>query len=160
MKTIEFDPFDSDSIDRAVIALRKYEKERERLIALYVQKLAQCGEVAAQRTYGSLVSVKSHKTADGTWEILANGDQVVFLEFGTGVYTHKHEIAGNNLGITIEPGSWSESPEGKHTWSQWLNSWTWNHKDYPYNTHPRPGMYEAYKAIVANQDRIAKEVFG
>lgn len=170
MKTIEFDPYDSDSIDKAVKALRKYEKERERLIDLYVQKLAQCGEVAAQRTYGSLISVKSHKTADGTWEILANGDQVVFLEFGTGVKVQDHPELSNTLSIEIMPGSWSESPEGKHTWSTWLEGgyvgkgktrWIQRRFDeYPYNTEPRPGMWEAYKAIVANQDRIAKEVFG
>lgn len=165
MKTIEVDLFDSDSIDKAIIALNKAAKERERLIEQYVMELAQCGEVAAQKTYGSSVQVRAHKDDDGVWEIRANGEQVVFLEFGAGVKTKDHALSGP-LPIDIEPGSWSEGPEGKHTWSKWLaeNGGRYNdspgYKEYRYNRVPRPGMLEAYKAIVANQERIAKKVFG
>lgn len=157
MKTIILDPLDPDSILAALQALKKHLSEREKKIDEYVMRLAQCGEEAAQRAYGPLVSVKAHK-AGGTWEILAEGEQVVFLEFGTGVKTQDHELSGP-LPIEIIPGSWSEGPEGKHTWSQWLESGRRIGKDYPYNTEPRPGMWEAYKAIMENQDRIAHEVF-
>lgn len=166
MKTITIDVYDSDSIDNAIKELNKFIKQRERNIETYVMRLAQCGEVAAQRTYGSSVTVKAHKAADGTWEILANGKQVVFLEFGTGVKVQDHQELSNTLPIEIMPGSWSESPEGKHTWSTWLAGGNikgkWRQRrfeEYPYNTEPRPGMWEAYKAIVENQNRIAQEVF-
>ena len=165
MKTIEIDPFDSDSIDAAIKALNKFAKERERKIDLYVQKLAQVGEVAAQRAFGGSVSVKAHKDGKGRWEIRADGKQVVFLEFGTGELVEDHELS-KPLRIEISPGSWSESKYGMHTWSEWLeNSGRYEGngitvRDYPYNTRPRAGMWEAYKAIVAAQDRIANEVFG
>ena len=163
MKTIEIDLLDSDSIDAAIKQLKRFEKEREQKIEQYVMELAQCGEVAAQHTYGPLVTVRAHKDGNGVWEIRANGEQVVFLEFGTGTKTMNHPLSAP-LDIEIKPGSWSEGPEGKHTWSKWLReqagSWSGSYKNYPYDTNPRPGMYEAYKAIVANQERIAKKVFG
>jgi len=161
MKTIEIDPFDSESIEKAIKELNKFAKKRERDIETYVQKLAQCGAEAARKTYGSLVEVTAHKDSDKVWEIRADGEQVVFLEFGTGTKTQNHQLS-SPLPISIEPGSWSESPEGMHTWSKWLRSQNWAgaYKEYPYNTTPRPGLWEAYKAIVANQDRIAHEVFG
>ncbi len=160
MKVIEFDPFDSDSIDIAVREVNRYAKERERLIGVYVQRLAQCGEVAAQKAYGPLVTVRAHKDAQGNWEIRADGEQVVFLEFGSGTKTQDHSLSAP-LPINIQPGSWSEGPEGKHTWSRWLReqNWSGGYKSYPYDTRPRAGLWEAYKAIQANQDRIAREVF-
>ena len=169
MKTIEIDPLDSESIDKAIKELNKFAKKREQRIEEYVMRLAQEGQNAARRTYGSLVNVTAHKDSDKVWEIRADGEQVVFLEFGTGVKVQDHPELSNTLSIEIMPGSWSESPEGKHTWSTWLEGgyvgkgktrWIQRRFDeYPYNTEPRPGMWEAYKAIVAAQDRIAHEVF-
>lgn len=159
MTTINIDPLDSDSIDTAIKKLNKHLKERERKIDLYMQKLTQIGEVAAQRAYGSLVTVKSHKDGRGRWEIRADGDQVIFLEFGAGVYTEDHGLTiGSDLNILIYPGGWSET-EGKHRWSEWIAAGNDPYK-FPYNQRPRAGMLEAYKAIVAAQDRVAREVFG
>lgn len=156
MKTIEIDPFDSDSINAAIKALTKWEKERERKIDLYMQKLTQVGEVAAQRAFGPGVTVKSHKDGRGRWEIRADGDQVVFLEFGAGVYTTDHGLS-TPLNILIYPGGWSET-EGEHKWSEWIAAGK-DPYQFPWNKQPRAGMYEAYKAIVAAQDRVAHEVF-
>lgn len=159
MKTIEIDLFDPQSIDAAVKQLRKFAKERERKIDLYLMKLAQLGEVTAQRAYGGQVQVRAHKNRYRQWEVRADGDQVIFLEFGAGVYTEDHALTiGSNLNIIIAPGGWSET-EGEGTWGRWVADGKPLDK-YPYNQRPRAGMYEAYKAIVANQDRIAEEVFG
>lgn len=154
MKTIEVDPFDIKSVNAAIKALEAYEVERKRKITMYMQRLCEVGAAAAQKAYGSLVTVTV--TPDGRG-MIAHGDQVIFLEFGSGVLTKDHELSGP-LPIEIMPGSWSEGPEGKHTWSQWLESGR-RFTDYPYNTNPRAGMWEAYKAIVAAQERIANEVF-
>ena len=166
MKTIEVDPFDIQSINKAIDALKAHETWRKQRITEYIHRLCMVGANAAQQTYGSS-KVRVSVTPDGQG-IIAEGDQVVFLEFGTGEPTQDHELSGT-LNIEIMPGSWSESPEGKHTWSKWLTSdpnsrfggkagRRWG-QSYPYNTTPRPGMWAAYKAIVAEQGRIAKEVF-
>lgn len=158
MKTIEIDPFDLQSINRAIKELKAHETWRKQKITEYIHKLCVLGASVAKQRYGSTVDV--HVTPDGKG-IIAEGDQVVFLEFGTGTKTMNHELSAP-LSIQIVPGSWSEGPEGKHTWSEWLRSQNWAGamKGYPYDTTPRPGLYEAYKAIVANQEKIAQEVFG
>ena len=165
MKTIEIDPFDLQSINRAIKELKAHETWRKQQITEYIKRLCEVGAEAARQTYKSLVDVQV--TPDGKG-IIAEGDQVVFLEFGTGTKVQDHELS-DPLSIEIMPGSWSESDEGKHTWSTWLaggyvgkNNSRWIQRrfgDYPYDTEPRPGLYEAYKAIVANQEKIAQEVF-
>lgn len=157
MKTIEVDPLDIKSINAAIQALEGLRKERKQKITEYIHKLCLKGAAAAKNAYGSLVTVEV--TPDGKG-ILAQGDQVIFLEFGAGVYTEDHGLTiGADLNIIIAPGGWSEGdPEGQHTWSQWIASGKPLDK-YPYNQKPRAGMLEAYKAIVAAQEEVAKEVF-
>lgn len=155
MKTIEVDPLDIKSINAAIAALEKHRVWRKQKITEYISKLCEIGAAAAKNAYGSLITVTV--TPDGKG-ILAQGDQVIFLEFGAGVYTEDHGLTiGADLNIVIAPGGWSET-EGVHTWSQWVASGRPLDK-YPYNQKPRAGMLEAYKAIVAAQDRVANEVF-
>lgn len=163
MKTIELDPFDVKSVNKAIEELEAFEKERENKIAEYIRRLCVKGANVAQNTYGSTVIVQLNWDKDG---IQAFGDQVVFLEFGTGIKVQDHPELSKPLPIEIMPGSWSESPEGKHTWSTWLAGGEFKGRwlqrrfnDYPYNTQPRPGMWEAYKAIEAAQEQVANEVF-
>lgn len=163
MKTIEVDPFDIQSINKAIKDLEDYEKVRKQRITEYVHKLCVKGAEAAHKTYHT-DKIHVEVLPDGKG-IKAHGDQVVFLEFGTGVTVQDHELS-SPLPIEIMPGSWSESPEGKHTWSIWLQGGEFKGRwlqrrfeDYPYNTTPRPGMWEAYKAIEAAQRQVAEEVF-
>lgn len=176
MKTIEVDPFDIQSINKAIKELEHHEVVRKQRITEYIHKLCLKGAEAANKTYNSKretkPSRKRSKSSSIFVEVLpdgkgikAKGDQVVFLEFGTGVKVRDHELSAP-LPVEIMPGSWSESPEGKHTWSTWLQGGEFKGKwiqrrfeDYPYNTEPRPGMWEAYKAIQAAQEQLANEVF-
>lgn len=153
MKTIEVDLLDIRSVNRAIKALESHKVWRKQKITLYISRLCELGRDAAQQAYGGQVSVTV--TPDGRG-ILAQGDQTIFLEFGAGVYTEDHGLS-TPLSIIIAPGGWSET-EGEKTWSEWVASGK-PLEQYPYNQRPRAGMYEAYKAIVANQERIAKEVF-
>ena len=161
MKTIEVDPFDVRSVDDAIKALQDYEKERKEKIAKYIQRLCEEGATAARTQYGISEDSKSLtvsvKQTDDGGIITAKGEAVMFLEFGSGVYTTSHDLAVG-MPFRIEAGSWSLSPEGSKTWLKVLNGEV-APEDYQYNTNPRAGMYEAYKAIVAAQDRIANEVF-
>lgn len=170
MKTIEVDPLDITSINKAITVLKAHEVWRKRKITEYLSRLAKIGRDAAEKAYygGSVnpnhmpsgeegLRVSVVDTPDGI-VIRATGSQVVFMEFGAGVYVQDHELS-QPLPIEIMPGSWSESPEGAHTWSKWLEDGR-RFGDYKYNRSPRAGMYEAYKAIVEAQERIAQEVFG
>lgn len=169
MKTIELDPFDITSVNKAIDALKAREVWRRQKITKYLQRLAEIGRDAAERAYygGSVnpnhmpsgeegLRVSVVDTPDGI-VIRAEGSQVIFMEFGAGVYVQDHELS-QPLPIEVIPGSWSESPEGAHTWSKWLKDGR-RFEEYKYNRTPRAGMYEAYKAIVAAQEKVAKEVF-
>lgn len=156
MKKIILDPLDPKSIESAIKQLEEHITQRKQLMDVYIRRLAEVGAEAARRTYGSSVTVDAHKIDKG-WEIRADGERVVFLEFGAGAWTKSHELAGP-LPITIEPGSWSMT-EGKRTWQNVIDGKV-SPENYRYNLTPHPGMWEAYKAIEAAQERIAEEVFG
>lgn len=177
MKKVVLNAADPASIIAAVAEIKKHLADRQSKIKTYVHRLAEIGAEAARNAYyggsinpnhmptneeGLRVSVQDLPNGSA---IIAQGSQVMFLEFGAGVETKDHELSGT-LNIEIMPGSWSEGPEGKHTWSQWLDSSGRflgvgrRFSDYPYNRTPRAGMWEAYKAIQAAQQKVAEEVFG
>jgi hypothetical protein len=104
-------------------------------------------------TEGLRISVKDY---DNGSAILAEGSQVIFLEFGAGIYTKNHDLSGP-LGIDVSPGSYSLT-EGAGTYQDVLDGKV-KPEEYRYNRSPRAGMWEAYKAIVEAQDRVAHEVF-
>lgn len=168
MKTIIIDPFDKHSIDKAVSELKRFEEEREKKIKKYVHRLAEIGADAARNAYfggsvhpnhmpsnteGLRISVKDY---DNGSAIFAEGSQVIFLEFGAGIYTKNHDLSGP-LGIDVSPGSYSLT-EGAGTYQDVLDGKV-KPEEYRYNRTPRAGMWAAYKAIVEAQDRVAHEVF-
>ena len=168
MRKITLNPLDTASIEAAIEELKKHEEERKANIKKYIRRLAEIGAEAAQRAYygGSINPNKmpsneeglrvSVEERDNGCAIVAQGSQVIFLEFGAGAWTESHELSGP-LEIEIAPGSYSDT-EGAGTWSDWIEAGN-DPEDYRYNRTPRMGMWEAYKAILAAQDKVAKEVF-
>lgn len=169
MKRITINPLNAGSINKAIRELRAYQEWLDEKKDIYLARLAEVGRDAAEKAYfGGSVNPNIQKPGEeglrvsverrgNGYAVVANGSQVVFMEFGAGVRTEDHGLSGP-LGIVIAPGGWSET-EGEGTWSEWIAAGK-DPERYPYNKTPRAGMYEAYKAIVEAQDRIAKEVFG
>lgn len=169
MKKVVLNAADPASIIAAVAEIKKHLADRERKMKVYVHRLAEIGAEAARRAYyggsinpnhmpsneeGLRVSVQDLPNGSA---IIAQGSQVMFLEFGAGIKTRNHELSGP-LGISISPGSYSET-EGAGTWSDWIENGG-DPEEYRYNRIPRAGMWEAYKAIQAAQQKVAEEVFG
>lgn len=155
MKTIEVDPLDIQSINKAIDALKAHETWRKQKISEYVRRLCEIGADAARTAYGGAVSVNVMPDGSG---IIAQGSQTIFLEFGAGFYTEDHGLSDPlSNQIIIAPGGWSET-EGEKTWSEWVAAGKPLEK-YPYNQRPRAGMLAAYNAIISAQNQIAKEVF-
>jgi hypothetical protein len=148
-----------DDIDKMIRQVRSYKKTLAKKTDELIKNLAEIGVKAAQDTYGSAVTVHSEKTDKG-YTILAEGRAVCFLEFGTGVYADDSSLDHyQSVTFKVEPGSWSESEEGAHTWSQWIESGK-PASEYPYNRVARPGILNAYNAIVEAIQSEAKKVFG
>lgn len=150
-----------DGIDDALKEIKDYQKNFEKKHTDFLEHLADVGVKAAQDTYGGRglsITVTKEKTNRG-YKILAEGRGVCFVEFGTGVRADASNL-DKYYGMTfrVEPGSWSEGEFGKHEWSKWIDSGG-NPADWWYNRTAKPGMFQAYQAIVAAIEKEAKEAF-
>lgn len=96
------------------------------------------------------VNVKEGNKSGTIWaEIFAQGEQVGFLEFGTGALTDEMHPLADQAPFPVFTGSWSNSPEGAGTWLKWLESGK-DPMKYPYNREPRYGIYAAVEYIKAH----------
>lgn len=165
---------ESKGIQQLIIRLRSYgddlsvrcEKLAERLgteLQGIAEKLFLDAEVdipARPDLYSSLkpeVSVSVTKQGDVT-VVIAEGEEVYFVEFGAGVYfngpvgTSPHPY-GSELGMTV--GSYSKRNPEKLVWG-------FTKDGTKYVTRGTPAsqpMYNAMKYVCDEIDRIAREVF-
>lgn len=136
-------------------AIKSYKKVLQHKMRTIIRRLAkEIAKPAAEGTYGRAITVTTERTYKG-YKIIAEGEAVCFLEFGAGTMTNSgHEFA-SKMPFSVYPGSWSENHAKEFSTNGY---WTFSGKRY-YYVEPRPGMYEAYKAITNNVYRIAKEEF-
>lgn len=128
----------------------------------FLTKLMEVGRAVAERSFGSAAQVRIEKRNANTYALIAEGEAVCFIEFGTGAYANPGEDGlAQYMPFDIRPGSWSDSEFGAGTWSQYLE----DHPDdpnglnYPLNRRPKYGMWNAYKEMDKEAQRIAKEVY-
>ena len=84
--------------------------------------------------------------------LIAEGDGVIFAEFGTGVYATDYERETHT--VDVRPGSWSENHQNQfghvvgpdHDFPGWWFGHTWISQ----GTQPILGMYHAGQAIENN----------
>ena len=125
----------------------------------FLTKLMEVGRAVAERSFGSAAQVRIEKRNANTYALIAEGEAVCFIEFGTGAYASPGEDGlAQYMPFDIRPGSWSDSEFGAGTWSNWINSGKDPDK-YPYNRRPKYGMWNAYKEMDREAQRIAKEVY-
>ena len=132
---------------------REYlEKKVARIVERLVKEVAQ--PIAQDNFgYGGAVTVTTEPIDHG-YAIVAEGRAVCFLEFGAGVYSDTHHPFIGRTPFTVKPGSWSETHA--RTWQHWVAAGK-DPKDYPFNQQPTRGLYEAYRAVLQEIDRIARE---
>lgn len=88
---IVIDPFDKKSVDNAIKMVNQYKKDFEAKEQEFVRRLAEIGVRVAQSGFSTAdydgvndVSVSMEKTSAG-YAVVASGETVGFIEFGTGV---------------------------------------------------------------------------
>lgn len=148
---------DTNSINKAIRQVESYKKSLSTKIDKLCKRLAEIGAEAARETFGPSVEVKVEKANKG-YQIVASGRGVCFIEFGAGARASIEGEVYEDIPFKVEPGSWSESELGAHTYSEWVKTHG-SDADYPYNRTPKPGMLNAYNAIVDAIQAAAKEVF-
>ena len=88
-----------------------------------------------------------------TMTVSANGDQLLFIEFGTGF------PADESMGLSFGFGAGSWSEEHEKTFSQWLASGA-NPDDYPYNMQGTDAFWKVEQKLRSIIKQTANEVFG
>lgn len=164
MKSIKIE-LSTESCKQAVEDLKRYQKEIRPKMEEVCRKLAEIGKETAQRIFNEAaanvaegnggVQVTTVPIENG-YKIVASGEDVYFIEFGTG--NSAGMFYGDGLPVTsvpVYPGSYSETHAGiyaeKHYWfyrGQIMSS-----------TDTYMPMYYAGKAIRENERRVIREVF-
>ena len=154
--TIELNP---TSINKAIKDIRKLNAEWDRKIDEVTRRLSEIGATKASLGFSRAVYTGDNDVSisvepiENGYSIVASGEAVLFLEFGSGVtYGYGHP-APMNYGPGTYPGNghWDD-PRG----------W-WLPKDkgglHTYGNPPSATMYQTGKELQQEILRIAREVF-
>lgn len=154
MTTINISSLSAGDINKAIRELEAYRDSLESKTDELCRVLAEEGAMVAQDSYGSSVAVDVVPSEHGS-KINANGDAVVFMEFGAGDATSASELA-ENLPFEVSKGSYSR--ENAKQYSRWGYWWFGGHV--MTEVVPRRGLLNATRHIEDVYERRAREVFG
>lgn len=119
------------------------------------KRLCEVGErVISQTHHKAGTRVWYEKTEDG-YKVCAEGEDILFIEFGTGDRAGELIPWYDEVPASIRPGSWSEGHAQQYSTQGY---WYFGGRYYRY-TEPHPAFFEAYKAMVEALPKIAQEVF-
>lgn len=155
-------PLSVDGIDLLQKELKKYQDWQQRKAKELAERLAMLGASTASIRFSRAVytGVKdanvSVVAAPNGYTVKADGESVLFIEFGSGVtYGSGHPEAGQ---YGMGPGTY---PDGKGHWDDPKGWYLPKEKGgmHTYGNPPAMPMYEARKAIEQELPRIVREVF-
>lgn len=138
---------------------RRWQKEKAKELA---QRLAMLGATVASIRFSQAIytgqkdAVVSVESIPKGYKVKANGESVLFIEFGSGVtYGYGHPEAGQH---GMGPGTY---PDGKGHWADPKGWYLPKEKGggHTYGNPPAMPMYEARKRIEQELPQIVKEVF-
>lgn len=165
---ITINPFDANSIKKAQEDLQKFKIDLERKEALFVKRLSAIGLNVAQikfanADYAGINDVKVHVNVMGSKAtIIADGQAVAFIEFGTGV-THPESPLG-----MFQHGTYGQGKGRQSMWGYYGEAGTngkfvrKSDKGNVYLTSgndPAMAMYDAILKMTEQVTNIAIEVF-
>ena len=155
---IVIDVMDPKSVTAALKQVEKLTKSFDAKVDQFIREIVGIGMMAAQSTYGSAISVTAEATGDGGWIIRAEGEPVVFFEFGAGKATDATERYAGEMPFPVYEGSYSIANGGEYAATGFK---VWHFGGQPYHeVEQRPGMLRAYEAIMQEIPNVAKRVFG
>lgn len=155
-KRILIDYLDQSSIDNAISELNNEKTAFERDTHQVLKQLADIAKNAIQQAFGSAATVSVQQITDG-YSVSANGDAIIFLEFGAGDMTDSSDRYASSMPFPVRPGSWSSSADGSKMYSR-FGFWVFGGRQYRY-IMPRNGMQKGYEAIIQNIQNVANSVF-
>jgi hypothetical protein len=156
-------PFDRKSVDAALKAVRQYKKDFEAKEQEFVRRLAEIGVRVAQAGFSTAdydgvndVTVSMEKTAKG-YTVVASGETVGFIEFGTGVKYPEWD----NTGMEYTPpahGTYGKG-QGKNHWGWWFKGSEGAAAQHTFGNPPAEAMLTARNEMIERVTQIAREVW-
>ena len=160
---ITIDPFDKKSITAAIKKLNDYEKEFKRKEAEFVSRLKELGvSVAttgfAMADYDGVNDVLIAETQLGTRAlVIAYGETVGFIEFGTGIKFREYDSAGLEF-IPPPHGSYGKG-KGNNPHGWFFNQGEGAAARHTYGNPPAEAMLTARDTMIERVVQIAREVW-
>lgn len=159
---IKVDLFNPNSIDSAIRRIDKTRNAMDKLAFEATERLAKMGCQVVKENFSLLDSdetktyeVNFRRTQDG-YAIYAIGENVIFLEFGTGDFVTDLEYPEAEGLPNLAGGSWSIT-EGKGVYAR-HGFWHYRRKLFK-GTYATRGFYYANDTIKLEAERVVKEVF-
>lgn len=146
-------------VDRILKQLERFDNMETKLADI-AQRLVAVGEPIIRAVHGNHNAVWSEPTAEG-YRIVAEGESVLFIEFGTGNATGMGSSGKyDDIPVVVYPGSWSEAHQGEYWRTGGYPNGYWHFGGKVIReTPPHPAFYDAYKAMVEALPQIVEEVF-
>lgn len=157
---LKINVFDEKSVEDAIAKINDYSKTLQGKADEIVARLTEIGRQVVDYQYS--LSHEEYEVScivkGNSSMIIAEGDNVMFLEFGTGVYTDDHTEEMEAEGLPpIFAGSYSQS-EGMGHFRPDHQYWYYEGVKYQ-GTLPLQGFYFASKEIREQAVEIAIKVF-
>lgn len=160
---IVVNPFDGKSVDMALKQIQQYKKDFLEKEQEFVRRLSEIGVSVAQAGFATAdydgvndVEVRMEKTASG-YAVIASGETVGFIEFGTGVKYPEWD----NTGMDYTPpahGTYGKG-QGKNPWGWWFKGSDGAVARHTYGNQPAEAMRTARDQMVERVTQIAREVW-
>lgn len=154
--TVDVNVFDYASVSRAQRRLDEYFADLIEKANTVCERLASMGAVRASLDFSRAIYNGTNdvevtvEPIDNGYAIHAQGNAVLFIEFGSGAsYGYGHpEPEGYGPGTYPGKGHWDDP-----------NGWWYGNHEHSYGNPPAQAMYNAKRDIQAEVQRIADEVF-
>ena len=148
--------------------IRQLEKEKELIrkkksefvakiaMEIYKEIRNNLGSISAKEEEARGINVTAEKTETDHYRIVAQGENIAFIEFGAGTAVKPQVLKDSNGGmIPNYPGAWSED----HS-RQFVDNGYWYHngRQYTFKVSYAP-VHFAVTYVRANIQKIAREIF-
>ena len=164
---ITIDPFDKKTMDTAIKTLEQYKKEFLEKEAEFIRRLKELGVSVAEAgfataAYDGVNDVLIAETQRGNRAaVIAYGETVGFIEFGTGIRNREWVDDNNVSGKPYKPpkhGTYGDG-HGKQPYGWWFNPSDGGKAIHTYGNPPAEAMLTARNAMVEQITTIAQEVW-
>lgn len=160
---IVIDPFDKKSISAAIKQLNQYKKDFVKKEQEFVRRLTELGVTVAERgfslaEYDGVNDVMIAETQNGTRAaIIAYGETVGFIEFGTGVKYPEWDATGMEY-TPPKHGTYGKG-QGKNPHGWFFKQNEGSSARHTYGNPPAEAMLTARDTMIERVVQIAREVW-